>query len=86
MQTRHCPTCHCRFETSIKKALDVPSKVVSFPQHLAKNMHRLKLTDAAAGMVTLHEPCKSAYTDSVFDKERIIKVLRNVFIKAEDII
>lgn len=57
-----CPTCHCRFENSITKALNVPFKVLSFPQYLAKNMHKLKLSDAAAGTVTLHEPCKSAYT------------------------
>jgi len=57
-----CPTCHCRFDNSITKALDVPFKVLSFPQYLAKNMHKLKLSDAAAGTVTLHEPCKSAYT------------------------
>ena len=57
-----CPTCHCRFDTNITKALDVPFKVLSFPQYLAKNMQKLTLSDAAAGTVTLHEPCKSAYT------------------------
>jgi Fe-S oxidoreductase len=57
-----CPTCHCRFDNSITEALDVPFKVFSFPQYLAKNMHKLKLSDTAAGTVTLHEPCKSAYT------------------------
>ena len=30
-----CPTCHCRFDNSITKALDVPFKVWSFPQYLA---------------------------------------------------
>jgi len=46
----------------IPKLLHVPFKVLLFPQYLAKNMQKLKLSDAAAGTVTLHEPCKSAYT------------------------
>jgi Fe-S oxidoreductase len=58
-----CPTCQCRFETSIAPAVDVPFERLSFPQYLAKNMHRLTLSDASAGTVTLHEPCKSAYTE-----------------------
>ena len=58
-----CPTCHCRFENSITKVLDVPFEVLSFPQYLAKNLQKLKLSHAAAGTVTLHEPCKSAYTE-----------------------
>lgn len=57
-----CPTCHCRFDNSITKALDVPFKVLSFPQYLAKNMHKIEFTETAAVTVTLHEPCKSAYT------------------------
>lgn len=57
-----CPTCHCHFDNSITKALDVPFKVLSFPQYLAENMQKLEFSDAAAGTVTLHEPCKSAYT------------------------
>ncbi len=57
-----CPTCHCRFEKSISPALDIPFKIVSFAQYLAANMHKLPLTRAAAGSVTLHEACKAAYT------------------------
>lgn len=37
--------------------------VLIFPQYLARNMNRLKLSHASAGTVTLHEPCKSAYTE-----------------------
>jgi Fe-S oxidoreductase len=57
-----CPTCLCRFDKSIAPAVDVPFRVVSFSQYLAANMSKLRLSDAAAGTVTLHEPCKSAYS------------------------
>lgn len=57
-----CPTCHCRFDKSIAPAMDVPFKILSFPQYLAANMSKLPLTRAAAGTVTLHEACKSTYT------------------------
>lgn len=57
-----CPTCHCRFKTTISPSMKIPFKVISFPQYLAENMHKLQLTDAAAGTVTLHDACKSAYT------------------------
>ena len=57
-----CPTCQCRFDSTITPAMDVPFKILSFPQYLATNMNKLPLTRAAAGTVTLHEPCKSAYT------------------------
>ena len=57
-----CPTCQCRFDKSIAPGLKFPFRVVSFPQYLAKNMNKLPLSDAAAGTVTLHEPCKAAYT------------------------
>jgi Fe-S oxidoreductase len=57
-----CPTCLCRFDKSIAPAMDVPFRVASFPQYLTANMSKLRLSDAAAGTVTLHEPCKSAYS------------------------
>jgi Fe-S oxidoreductase len=57
-----CPTCQCRFDNTIAPAMDIPFKILSFPQYLAANMNKLPLTGAAAGTVTLHEPCKSAYT------------------------
>jgi len=58
-----CPTCLCRFDKSIAPALDIPFQVLSFPQYLARNMNKLTLSGVAAGTVTLHEPCKSAYTE-----------------------
>lgn len=58
-----CPTCHCRFNKYILPSMDVPFKIASFPQYLSKNMKKLPLADAAADKIlTLHEPCKSAYT------------------------
>jgi Fe-S oxidoreductase len=57
-----CPTCQCRFNASVMPAMDIPFKILSFPQYLAANMNKLTLSDAAAGTVTLHEACKSAYT------------------------
>jgi Fe-S oxidoreductase len=57
-----CPTCQCRFDKSIAFAMEFPFKILSFPQYLAANMNKLPLTKAAAGTVTLHEACKSAYT------------------------
>jgi heterodisulfide reductase subunit D len=58
-----CPTCQCRFDKSIAPAMDIPFEALSFPQYLAENMDRLALSDTSAGTVTLHEPCKSAYTE-----------------------
>ena len=57
-----CPTCRCRFDKSIAPALDIPFEILTFPQYVAANMNKLSLSDAAAGTVTLHEACKSAYT------------------------
>ena len=71
-----CPTCHCRFDKSIAPALDIPFQTLSFPQYLAANMNKLSLSDASAGPVTLHEPCKSAYTGLDCDGPR--EVLRQL--------
>ena len=71
-----CPTCQCRFDKSIAPALDVPFRVLSFPQYLAANMNKLTLSDAVAGIVTLHEPCKSAYTG--LDRDGPREVLRQL--------
>ena len=57
-----CPTCQCRFDNTIAPGMDIPFKIQSFPQYLAANMKKLPLSDAAAGTITLHEPCKSAFT------------------------
>ncbi|MCG8684074.1 MAG: (Fe-S)-binding protein [Desulfobacterales bacterium] len=58
-----CPTCHCRIEKYISSYMDIPFEVVSFPQYLSKKMKKLPLNKAAEKrVVTLHEPCKSAYT------------------------
>jgi len=71
-----CPTCQCRFDKSITPAMDIPFKILSFPQYLAANMSKLPLTRAAAGTVTLHEACKSAYTR--VDRDGPREVLRQL--------
>jgi Fe-S oxidoreductase len=65
-----CPTCLCRFEHNIAPGLNVDFRILSFPQYLAGNMNKLTLSDAAAGIVTLHEACKSAYTALDLDGTR----------------
>lgn len=58
-----CPTCHCRFDKIISPSMDVPFQVVSFPQYLSKNMDKLPLSAVSEkNILTLHEPCKSAFT------------------------
>ena len=77
-----CPTCQCRFDKSIAPALDVPFEVLSFPQYLAANMNRLALSNASAGTVTLHEPCKSAYTEVDLNGPReVLRQLPGVMLK-----
>ncbi len=71
-----CPTCQCRFAQTLAPALDIPFAVLSFPQYLASRMPRLRLSDAAAGTVTLHEACKAAYTG--LDSEGVREVLRQL--------
>ena len=71
-----CPTCQCRFDKNIAPAMDISFDALSFPQYLAKNMNRLALSDASAGTVTLHEPCKSAYTELDLNGSR--EVLRQL--------
>ena len=71
-----CPTCQCRFDNTIAPDMDIPFKILSFPQYLAANMNKLPLTRAAAGTVTLHEACKSAYTG--VDRDGPREVLRQL--------
>jgi heterodisulfide reductase subunit D len=71
-----CPTCQCRFEKTIAPAMEIPFKILSFPQYLAANMGKLPLIRASARTVTLHEACKSAYTGVDLDGPR--EVLRQL--------
>ena len=71
-----CPTCQCRFDQSMAPAMNIPFEILSFPQYLAANMKKLPLTRAAAGTVTLHEACKSAYTG--VDRDGPREVLRQL--------
>jgi heterodisulfide reductase subunit D len=77
-----CPTCQCRFDKTIAPALDMPFKVLSFPQYLAENMNKLKFSDASGETVTLHEPCKSAYTELDLNGPReVLRQLPGVTLK-----
>ncbi len=71
-----CPTCQCRLAQTISPVMDIPFEVLSFPQYLATTMHKLRLSAAAAGTVTLHEACKSAYTG--VDRDGARHVLRQL--------
>ncbi len=71
-----CPTCHCRFDKYISPSMNIPFKILSFPQYLADNMNKLPLTRGASGTVTLHEPCKSVYTG--VDRDGPREVLRQL--------
>ncbi|SDP68904.1 (Fe-S)-binding protein [Desulforhopalus singaporensis] len=78
-----CPTCHCRFHKYIASSTDVQFKVISFPQYLAGNIKKLPLAeDSADKILTLHEPCKSAYTGTDPDGPRqVLSQLPNVELK-----
>jgi Fe-S oxidoreductase len=71
-----CPTCLCRIPQTITRALDVPFEILSFPQYLAANMKKLRLSNAVEGTVTLQEACKSVYTGLDLDGPR--EVLMNL--------
>ncbi len=80
-----CPTCQCRFAQTLSPAMDIPFEVLSFPQYLAANMHKLPFGTAAAGTVTLHEACKSAYTGVDRDGAReVLRQLPGVTLKEMD--
>jgi Fe-S oxidoreductase len=57
-----CPTCLCRFDTTLLKAHTVPFDMMSFPQFLARNMDKLFFKKKIEKTVTLHEACKAAFT------------------------
>ena len=71
-----CPTCHCRFDKYISPSMNIPFKFLSFPQYLAENMNKLSLSNEVAGIITLHEACKSVYTG--VDRDGPREVLRQL--------
>ena len=56
-----CPTCYCRFITTIADTMEVPFKFISFTQFLAENISRLPFKEKMDKTVTLHEACKMAF-------------------------
>jgi Fe-S oxidoreductase len=57
-----CPTCLCRFDTTLLKVHKTPFAMMSFPQFLAQHMDTLPWESEIKKTVTLHEACKSAFT------------------------
>ncbi|WP_319371884.1 (Fe-S)-binding protein [uncultured Ilyobacter sp.] len=57
-----CPTCLCRFEKTLAPAMDIPFKMISFPEFVAENIDSLSFKKELNKTVTLHEACKSAFT------------------------
>jgi heterodisulfide reductase subunit D len=56
-----CPTCYCRFITTIAETMELPFKFVSFTQFLAENLPGLPFKGKMNKTVTLHEACKMAF-------------------------
>ena len=57
-----CPTCLCRFDTTLLKVRTVAFDMMSFPQFLAQHMDALSWEKKIEKTVTLHEACKAAFT------------------------
>ncbi|PIE31290.1 hypothetical protein CSA56_18775 [candidate division KSB3 bacterium] len=57
-----CPTCHCRFETTLSQSEPLPFHVKSFAQFVVEHLESLPLQERRPPInVTLHEACKSAF-------------------------
>lgn len=56
-----CPTCYCRFITTVADTLEIPFKFVSFTQFLADNGSKLPFKGEMKETLTLHEACKMAF-------------------------
>lgn len=56
-----CPTCYCRFITTIADTMEVPFKFISFTQFLAENIEKLTFKSEVNKTLTLHEACKMAF-------------------------
>lgn len=57
-----CPTCLCRFDTTLSKIYDIPYRTLSFPQFVAENIQKLEFKQPINKTLTLHEACKTALT------------------------
>ncbi len=71
-----CPTCYCRFITTIADTMEVPFKFVSFTQFLAENIERLPFKNDINKTITLHEACKMAFVGKDCTSPR--KVLQGI--------
>lgn len=74
-----CPTCLCRFGKSFNSTYKLPFKMISFPQFIAQNMDKLPFRrEVHRKTVTLHEACKSAFSELDLNGTRdVLKGLPN---------
>jgi len=56
-----CPTCYCRFITTLADTMEIPFKFISFTQFLADNIEKLPFKGKMNKTLTLHEACKMAF-------------------------
>ncbi|MCG8471462.1 MAG: (Fe-S)-binding protein [Desulfobacterales bacterium] len=56
-----CPTCQCRFESTLKDLFSPSFDIVSLPAFLYAHIEKLPLQAIGPKKLTLHDPCKSAY-------------------------
>ncbi|PID56641.1 hypothetical protein CSB45_10430 [candidate division KSB3 bacterium] len=72
-----CPTCLTR----IKKMWNSQLKLTSFFQFCLENIHKLNFVNfECQKKVTLHEPCKTAYTGMDLSHRNIMKNIPNIFL------
>ena len=57
-----CPTCLCRFHTTVAQVCALPFATLSLPQFLSGRLERFEFSDPFPARATLHEPCKVALT------------------------
>lgn len=72
-----CPTCVCNLEYRVKKLIDeLPFEVITFGKYVFQNVNKLSFSAAEPHLVTLHEPCKTAYMQ--IDLDEVRNILRSI--------
>jgi Fe-S oxidoreductase len=71
-----CPTCYCRFITTIADTMKVSFKFVSFTQFLAENIEKLPFKGEMNKTLTLHEACKMVFVGKDYATPR--KLLQGI--------
>ncbi len=71
-----CPTCLCRFDMTVSKLFDTSFEMMSLPQYITQNMHKLPFKKAVNKTVTLHEACKATYMG--LDEVSVREIIRHI--------